>query len=50
MFCLLSISEMLQAKTDGVLFLTIVICNTLILYLLKKKKQLKKLNIFFGEH
>ena len=48
MFCLLSISEMLQAKTDGVLFLTIVICNTLILYLLQEKKQLKKLNIFFG--
>ena len=49
MFCLLSISEMLQAKTDGVLFLTIVICNTLILYLLKKKKITQKIkHVFWG--
>ena len=35
---LLTISEVHQAKTDGLLFLTIVTCNLLILSAFKKKK------------
>ena len=30
MFSLLTLSEMLQAKTDGALFLTITLCNLII--------------------
>ena len=38
MFSLLTLSEMLQAKTDGALFLTIILCNLMIYSLIENHK------------
>lgn len=47
MFSLLTLSEMLQAKTDGALFLTIILCNLMIYSLIKNHKINYKEKLIF---
>ncbi len=47
MFSLLTLSEMLQAKTDGALFLTIILCNLMIYSLIENHKISYKEKLIF---
>ena len=47
MFSLLTLSEMLQAKTDGALFLTIILCNLMIYSLIENHKIKYKEKLIF---
>ena len=47
MFSLLTLSEMLQAKTDGALFLTIIVCNLMIYSLIENHKINYKEKLIF---
>ena len=47
MFSLLTLSEMLQAKTDGALFLTIILCNLMIYSLIENHKINYKEKLIF---